>query len=118
MISDYVFWKSQKFYLKNMKKLISYEQSVTEFKPIVLYQLLNDKEEAKILQKDFKNQETLKLNPRVFKFSQYIRSLEIMLSNFDDNNILFAYYISSLTEDQFQKAIEDGLLKLQIYFID
>lgn len=62
---------------------MSHESTGKEFVDHFYFKLLNDIDETNLLEKDFKKQETLELNPKSYKFSQIISDFYFALEAFD-----------------------------------
>lgn len=114
-LNDYVFWQSSEIYLTSMKKFVCHELDVQEFVDTILYKILDDQQEANVLEKDFEKQATLKLNPKIFQFSKIISNLELTLLAFNEEPEVDDIY---LTENQLRQIIKNVLLKLKPYFTD
>jgi hypothetical protein len=80
-LKDHVFWESSDFYLKSMQKFVSHELTGAEFVSEFFFKILNDRKEYSILQKDFKRQAKLELNPKSYQFSEIIENFGIELSS-------------------------------------
>ena len=115
-LKDYVFWESSEFYLKSMQKFVSHELTGAEFVNEFFFKILNDRKEYSILQKDFKRQAKLELNPKSYQFSEIIDNFYLALEAFDsepepgDSGFL--------TEDQLRQIVKDVLPRVEKYFIE
>ena len=55
-----------------MQKFVSHELTGAEFGNQFFFKILNDNKEYSILEKDFKRQAKLELNPKSYQFSEII----------------------------------------------
>lgn len=99
-----------------MQKFVSHELTGTEFISEFFFKILNDRKEYSILQKDFKRQAKLELNPKSYQFSEIIDNFYLALAAFDkepepgDSGFL--------TKDQLRQIVKDVLPKVEKYFIE
>lgn len=115
-LKDYVFWQYREFYLEEMRKFVSHELTGREFVDHFYFKLLNDIDEAHLLQKDFKKQETLELNPKSYQFSKIISDFYLALEAFDDEPE--PGDSSFLSENQLRQIVKDVLPRVEKYFLE
>ena len=115
-LRDYVFWQYREFYLREMQKFVSHELTGREFVDHFYFKLLNDIDEANLLKKDFKKQETLELNPKSYQFSKIISDFYFALEAFDDEPE--PGDSSFLSENQLRQIVKDVLPRVEKYFLE
>lgn len=115
-LRDHVFWESSEFYLKSMQKFIFHELTGAEFVSEFFFKILNDRKEYSILEKDFKRQAKLELNPKSYQFSEIIDNFYLALEAFDEEPE--AEDSGFLTEDQLRQIVKDVLPRVEKYFIE
>ena len=115
-LRDYVFWQYREFYLEKMQKFVSHELTGREFVDHFYFKLLNDIDEANLLKKDFKKQETLELNPKSYQFSKIISDFYFALEAFDDEPE--SGDSSFLSENQLRQIVKDVLPRVEKYFLE
>jgi hypothetical protein len=116
-LKDHVFWESSEFYLKSMQKFVSHQLTGAEFVSEFFFKILNDRKEYGILQKDFKRQAKLELNPKSYQFSEIIDNFYLALSRLliDDPEPGDSGF---LTEDQLRQIVKGVLPRVEKYFIE
>jgi hypothetical protein len=112
-LHDYLFWESREISLESMENFVAQRWTASEFYNAVYYTLLSDRRESNILEKDFNKQESLELNPEIFRFSKVIKSLTDVLDTFSDDP---DWDLPSLTEDQLREVVKEVLPKVRKYF--
>jgi hypothetical protein len=113
-LDDYLFWQSREISLEGMENFVAQKWNASEFQNAVYYTLIEDIRESVILEKDFKKQESLELNPEIFQFSKIISDLELALEAFseepEDDDLIY------LTEDQLREVVKEVFPKVRKYF--
>ena len=99
-----------------MQKFVSHELTGREFVDHFYFKLLNDIDEANLLKKDFKKQETLELNPKSYQFSKIISDFYFALEAFDDEPE--PVDSSFLSENQLRQIVKDVLPRVEKYFLE
>ena len=99
-----------------MQKFVSHELTGREFVDHFYFKLLNDIDEANLLTKDLKKQETLELNPKSYQFSKIISDFYFALEAFDDEPE--PGDSSFLSENQLRQIVKDVLPRVEKYFLE
>ena len=95
---------------------MSHELTGREFVDHFYFKLLNDIDEANLLTKDLKKQETLELNPKSYQFSKIISDFYFALEAFDDEPE--SEDSSFLNENQLRQIVKDVLPRVEKYFLE
>lgn len=118
ILMDYVFWQSREFYLKTMKEFISHELTGREFSEKFFWQILKNRKEYQILEKDFKKQRELELDPKIYNFSKILDDFYLLVSAFDGDEEPDEGESVFLTENKLRQIVKDVLPRLEKYFIE
>ena len=108
ILYGYFFWQSAEIYRNSMNSFIDNELSSEEFVARVFFQLFNNMEECRSLEKDFDRQSKLELKPEMFQFAMIIYDFYSTLQAFDDG---------AITENKLRQVIQNDILpKAEKYF--
>lgn len=112
---DSIYWQSKDIYLEGMENFVAGKYNSREFVDSIFYQLIADKHQSLLLQKDFEMQEKLELNLEISKFSLVMQNLERVLEPFYQQMDLEPTY---LNEDELRDIVKQHLSYIHKYFIN